>query len=195
MSEYYITTDGELYHYGVKGMRWGVRRAKKELHGSRSYTPTGTKGSHNHAVAVLDTHRKKINKKLSKLDKKSEKLEAKRYKQATESATKIAELERKAAKARRKASKTIYTTTARKRLQKAAKLDYKISKLKEETAKTQAKIEKNERLKAAFKKGLDEINDELVTKGQYFLYMKPNGMPYTNADIELDTDEYHELRG
>ena len=195
MSEYYITTDGELYHYGVKGMRWGVRRAKKELHGSRSYTSTGTMGSHNHAVAVLDTHREKINKKLSKLDKKSEKLEAKRYKQATDSATKIAKLDRESAKLRKKAGKAFYTSTSNKRLHKAAKLDYKISKLKEATAKTQAKIEKNNRLKEAFKKGLDEINDELITKGQYFMYMKPNGMPYTNADIEIGNEEYRKMRG
>ena len=26
MPEYYITTDGELRHYGVVGMKWGVRR-------------------------------------------------------------------------------------------------------------------------------------------------------------------------
>lgn len=29
MSNYVISQDGELYHYGVKGTKWGVRRAKK----------------------------------------------------------------------------------------------------------------------------------------------------------------------
>lgn len=166
MSEYYVTTDGELYHYGVKGMRWGVRRATNKL---RTANQAGNEKQRDRAVASLSAHQRKINKKLTSLDKKSVKLEKKRYEQATENATKIAKLERKANKARRKAAKTIYTTTARKRLQKVAKLEYKASKLKEEMAKTQAKIEKNERLKATFKKGLDEINQELITKGQSLL--------------------------
>ena len=29
MSRRYVKTN-ELYHYGVKGMRWGVRRARKQ---------------------------------------------------------------------------------------------------------------------------------------------------------------------
>ena len=179
--EYSPGTSNELTHYGVKGMKWGVRRAIKELHESNQ---AGHKGGHNHAVAALSTHRDKINKKLTALDKQGSKLEAKRYKQVTKNAPKIAELERKSAKARLKAGKAVYSSTSSKRLHKAAKWDYKANKLKEAAAKTQAKIEKNERMKATFKKGLNEINNELITKGQDFLYMKPNGMPYTNADIE-----------
>ena len=166
MSEYILTTNDELYHYGVKGMRWGVRRATNKL---RTANQAGNEKQRDRAVASLSTHKRKINKKLVSLDKKSAKLEKERYEQATENATKIAKLERKANKARRKAAKTIYTTTARKRLQKVAKLEYKASKLKEEMAKTQAKIEKNERMKAAFKKGLNEVDNALITKGQNLL--------------------------
>ena len=176
-----VVDANELYHYGVKGMRWGVRRAIKELHESNR---DGRKGGHNHAVSVLSTHRDKINKKLTALDKKSANLEAKRYKQATKNAEKIAKLERKSAKLKLKAGKAFYTETASKRLHKSAKLDLKVAKLKESAAKTKAKIEKNNRLKETYKKGLNEINHELITKGQDFLYMKKDGTPYTNADIE-----------
>lgn len=30
MSNYILTADGELYHYGVKGQKWGVRRFQKK---------------------------------------------------------------------------------------------------------------------------------------------------------------------
>jgi hypothetical protein len=38
MSEYVIK-DGELYHYGVKGMRWGVRRTDAQLGSSGKKKP------------------------------------------------------------------------------------------------------------------------------------------------------------
>ena len=40
MSNYILTADGELYHAGVKGMKWGVRRFQKK---DGSLTPAGKK--------------------------------------------------------------------------------------------------------------------------------------------------------
>lgn len=39
-NEYFISYDGELYHWGVKGMRWGVRRYQNP---DGSLTPAGVK--------------------------------------------------------------------------------------------------------------------------------------------------------
>lgn len=40
MGNYILTSDGELYHYGVKGMKWGVRRYQNK---DGSLTPKGKK--------------------------------------------------------------------------------------------------------------------------------------------------------
>ena len=53
MSDYVITENGELCHYGVRGMKWGVRRGKYE----KAYA--------------------KASKKLDKMDKKVEKAKKK----------------------------------------------------------------------------------------------------------------------
>ena len=39
-NKYILTSDGELYHWGVKGMKWGVRRFQKK---DGSLTPAGKK--------------------------------------------------------------------------------------------------------------------------------------------------------
>ena len=40
MSEYILTSDGELYHWGIKGMKWGQRRYQNK---DGSLTPAGRK--------------------------------------------------------------------------------------------------------------------------------------------------------
>lgn len=39
-NEYYLINDGELYHWGIKGMKWGVRRYQNP---DGSLTPAGRK--------------------------------------------------------------------------------------------------------------------------------------------------------
>ena len=64
MSEYILTSDGELMHYGVPGMKWGVRRATKRL------SKATTKEQRDKAVGKLETHRAKASAKIEKLNKK-----------------------------------------------------------------------------------------------------------------------------
>lgn len=73
----YMSTDymsENLQHYGVLGMKWGIRRAR------RSLSRASTKEESKKAISSLESHRGKINKKISKyqtsnvsLQKKSDK--------------------------------------------------------------------------------------------------------------------------
>lgn len=112
MSEY-IYYDGELYHHGVKGMRWGVRRALR-------------KRSRNERLQkrALDYDRKS-----AQLTKKAEKTHAKEdLERANRKATKAATYDKKAAKLSKKALKT-EDDFARARLErKAETLKYKAAK-------------------------------------------------------------------
>ena len=73
----YSYKTNELYHYGVKGMRWGVRRASKQL------TKATTSDSRNKAIANLNKHREKASSEVSKLKKQRVKLDDKLRKATT----------------------------------------------------------------------------------------------------------------
>jgi len=99
MSDYIVTENGELCHYGVRGMKWGVRKGK------------------------VDKAYAKASKKLSKLDKKVEKTRRQWEKSASKADMYALRTSRKGAERRAKyealakqsaAKNAVYTRKAKK---------------------------------------------------------------------------------
>lgn len=169
----------ELYHYGVKGMKWGVRRASKVLLSSKSSQEQRDK-----AVASLQKHKTKASTKLASLEKKRSKLDDDLRKSTVKDMTKATKIERKVAKIDKKIAKKqrkaagIFTSNdrAEKLLFEANIMQTKSTKLhakaKTLTAKyeaAKAKVDANESMQKAFKKGISDIDNALVEVGRRHL--------------------------
>lgn len=175
---YNTYAEDELLHYGVKGMKWGIRRAGKQL--SKA---TDSK-SRQDAVNSLNKHKTKSAAKLSKLEKKSVKLDDKLRKATTKDKVKASKLEAKATKLDRKATKEMdkaykwYTSDkksaeliskANVRKIKANKLHAKASSLNAKYEKAKSKVEANDTMIKAFKKGINDIDTMLVDSGKRYI--------------------------
>lgn len=69
-TRYFLNSDGELCHWGIKGMKWGVRRYQNK---DGSLTPAGEKRR-----AKLETELEKISPKKSAAEKEAEDIETKK---------------------------------------------------------------------------------------------------------------------
>lgn len=151
----------ELQHYGVPGMRRGIRRARKQL--SRATTSE----QRDKAVVRLEKHRAKATKKIAKLESKRPKLEKAYDRAITKTDVKIAKMEQKRSKYTKKATKIFSTDKRRtKNLAKAQIMDMKVKDLKANSDKAKAMMAKNERYIELFNRGISDIDSALVEAGR-----------------------------
>ena len=160
----YQNTD-ELYHYGIPGMRWGIRRAQKILGSSDTSVDKKKK-----AVQSLQKHQIKINKQISKLNKKDEQLLSNRDVQIRRCAGKLMNYREKANKLRRKKYGIFTSRSKAERLEfKASKLDMKAENIQNRIDRTKQLLAKNSQMKKIYNSGLDTISDTLKTKGKKYI--------------------------
>lgn len=160
----YNENNNELLHYGVKGMRWGVRRATKAL------SKATTDEKREKALNRLEKHRAKASRKVEKLDKARPKLERKVERAVTKIDVKAARYNRSALRYEGKANSLISTKGLRNyHRSQASKMRYRANELTAMSNEYKAKLAQNEAMTKAFKQGINDIDDALVEYGRKYV--------------------------
>lgn len=178
MSDYIYTSDGELYHYGVPDMRWGVRRTPAQL--GRKITKLNTKNDElKDTVKTLDkktnVYEKRSRDMISKNSKWESKLQtasqnkakydlktAKQLKKRNSNPEKLAKYMAKSSKYEQQMMK------AEKKI-KYNKYYVKAEETKNAAAKARSVIEKNDTLIKTYSNTLSAIDAGTVKQGRLFM--------------------------
>ena len=181
MSELYYICDGELYHYGVPGMKWGVRRAiykqkrnerlaVKALTYDKKAANLTKKAEKRHAEQDLErANRKAV--KAAKWDKKAATL----AKKATNASSdfKQSRLERKSEKLKYKAAKTRVDGNRISRSTgygvKAMKLSVKSDVFAKKAANARRKIANNQHYTERMKRKISSLSEEEINGAYSFV--------------------------
>ena len=142
MSQYYVTTNGSyvLYHSGIKGMKWGIRRFQNE---DGSLTEAGKK-RYGKLVGKIQKEEQRIERYQNNVDRN-----ANRYARAARKQARANRLQAKSARLHNKAvNGWLISDKKRAKLEvksqrlaaKSAKLASKAAKMQNKTIKNEAKI-------------------------------------------------------
>lgn len=159
--------NNELKHYGVLGMKWGVRRATNRFNRAVS---KGDSEKAAKALNSLNKHKGKITKKLTKLDKEGERLEKQRFNVITKSDVKAAKLQTEINRLNKKAG-GIFTSENRamKLTMKANKLNARMNEIKAYSNEVKAKVEQNKAMKETFSRTLSDVDSILIANGKKYI--------------------------
>ena len=161
-SNYYYPTD-ELYHYGILGMRWGVRRSRKELARAQNAS------ERDEAVSKLNKHREKGTNKMNSLNKRGESIRRRAVRNET-----IASIyARKAARERIAAHgpTSLMKTKIQKRYHEfqATRAQSKSSRRMVVASRYNALSALNQRSVNAFQKEISKIDKSIAEAGRRFI--------------------------
>lgn len=181
MEYVYDINTGELYHYGVKGMKWGVRRANKRAYQNERYAKKAAKFDLKAAKARRKSEKahdkydlggvNRAKRKSAKYATKAARLDKKLLGETNESTAirmerKSAKLKYKAAKLDMKGNSLSRTTGYGIRAEAKAK---KADKYAQKAAKARYEIANNKRFVDRMKTKVSNLSPEEYAKGkEYF---------------------------
>ena len=153
--------DEGLIHYGIKGMRWGVRRATKKL------TSATTQSQYDKAINSLNKHKEKSAAKIAKLEKKRPKLEKQVEKHIMKTDGKVAKMDLKISKMEKKAGRLLTSKKKSIKLMDEARvMRVKSDALRAKSQNAKQLLTKNTAMQEVFKKGIRDIDISLIENGK-----------------------------
>lgn len=159
-----MVPESELRHYGVMGMRWGVRRAKKR------YAKATSKEGRSEAISKLKEIKSKGENKVQSLTKKGTKLQKQVDKAVQKYDTKAAYYKNRAAKVRMK-KYGMFTSKARADEYEfqAGKLEAKANSIATLSEKYKKALASNQSMIEAFNREISDIDSFIKSKGKRYL--------------------------